>query len=123
MPNETKLQEIALGLARGESAATIAKEQGVHPRTIQRWASTPKCREQVEAIRKNMLASAVTKLKASASKAVDTLTELMGKETPPGIRLQAARAVLASLVEIENHADLIARIEDLERRADAKRRP
>src|SRR3954470_1624911 len=110
MPNVSKLQAIAVALARGDSAATIAKEQGVHPRTVQRWAATPECKQQVDAIRNDMLSEAVAKLKGLASKAVDTLGELMDVDSP-AIRLQASRTVLGSLVEIQNHVELIGRFE------------
>jgi hypothetical protein len=111
------LSKVAVALARGDTAAKIAKEEGVSVRTVQRWAATPECRDEVEAIRSRMLAEAVCKLQALASKSVQTLESLMTEGVADTVRLGAARAVLSAMIEVRSHVELTRRIEELERRA------
>jgi hypothetical protein len=119
--NSGKVELLALAVARGESVVDAAKAHGINERTAYRWSAEPEFKAQVDELRRRMVADAVGMLARSATRAVATLEELMGGAAPPTVRLGAARAILASLIEIQAHAELTGRIAALERRIDEQK--
>ena len=116
--NSGKAEMMALAIARGESVGEAAISHGVNERTAYRWSAEPEFKARVDELRRRMVADAVGKLACSATLAVTTLQELLGIASPPTVRLGAARAILASLIEIQTHAELTERIANLEKRID-----
>lgn len=101
-----KIQQLILALAEGESSRAWAMANDVSVRTANRWAADPRVKAQVNKIRKLILDEAIGRLVTASRRAANTLVALTGDEHPPGIRLGAARAILADLISVESHASL-----------------
>ena len=63
-----------------------------------------------------MLEQATGKAAAVATRAVETLSALLGPKNPKQIRLAAARAVLEHALRLRENCDLSARLAALEER-------
>jgi hypothetical protein len=116
---------LALALARGHKRTAAARDAVVSPRTVRRRWADPAFRALVAEYRNRLLSDAVGRLSAVAGKAATTLGRLLD-DPKPEVRLAAARAVLQNLIDVQAHADLAARVADLEaaargQAADARR--
>lgn len=114
--NESKFELMALDVARGKPVKDAAAAAGVSVRTGFSWAARPDFRGKVAELRAAMLAETIGRLSAAATAAVATMVLLLDKQSPPTVRLGAARGILSSLIEMRAHVELSARVEDLERR-------
>jgi hypothetical protein len=110
-----KLDQLAAAVAAGQTVAEAAGAVGISARTAYRAAAEPAFKSTVDDLRRQSVSETIGKLTAAATAATQTLTELLGKRTPPTVRLGAARAILASLIDVQTHAELTARIAELER--------
>lgn len=108
---------LALALASGRSLTAWARENQTPARTARRWAALPEVRDQVERIRRKAVDRAIGKLTRHATRAAAVLAELAeARETPPAVRLSAARAVLQELLSVREHNELADRVAELERK-------
>jgi hypothetical protein len=103
-------------LAGGATVQDAAEVAGVAPRTVHRRLEDPAFRQSVANARTELIARAVGSLAESASEAASTLRALLGAETPPAVRLGAARSVLDLVVKLREHDELAERIAALEGR-------
>jgi transposase len=122
---EAKVERLALAVAQGYSMRQAAKAADVAPTTARRWASEPSFKLRVEAIRSEVITRAVGKLARLASKAANTLGELLDKSHCGELRLKAARAILQDLLAVREHAELNERLGSIEEKmaANGKRFP
>jgi hypothetical protein len=74
--------------------AELAKEIGVSVYTIADWKRRPEWSEAVKAIADKQMGETYSEMLAMASYAREVIQDLMRKDTPPALRLQAAQAVL-----------------------------
>jgi hypothetical protein len=81
-------------LAAGATAEEAAETAHVSARTVRRRLSDPEFARRVDHARAAMLDSALGRLSAGASSAVDTLADLQAPDRPPSVRLGAAKAML-----------------------------
>ncbi len=112
-PEQTPRDAAALALARGCSHTEAATLAGCHRTSITRWQREPDFREQVAAHRREVLTQATSRLGDRVVKAIDTLTALLESETE-GVKLQAARALLHTLLPLNLQANIEARLLALE---------
>jgi len=113
---------ILAALAGGATAAEAARAAGVSERTVRRRQAEPSFADDLDEARRALLRTALDRLSAAATTAVDTLSILMDAEVAPSVRLGAAKAVIElgsrlraeqelsdRLLAIEEHLDLTER--------------
>jgi uncharacterized protein YjcR len=74
--------------------AELAKQLGISVYTVADWKRRPEWREAVQAIAKKQLGETFDEMTAMAVYAREVVQDLMRKDAPPNVRLQAAQAVL-----------------------------
>jgi len=79
-----------------------------------RIASSDKMRSRIGELRSQITNEAVGLITTAATQASSTLRSLLDESNPPAVRLNAAKAVLASLSAISELGELRARIDALE---------
>ena len=109
-----KFESLALLLASGTSVKAAAQQLGIGARTAYRIASSDKMKTRVASIRSEVASSTVGTLTLAASEAAAALRELLDPSNAPAVRLNACKAVLASLSAISELGELRARIDALE---------
>ena len=114
--NQIPKANLALAMAGGSTVKAWADAHGVADRTARTWSNSPEVRDQVEAIRREVLDRAVGRLSDNAIAAADEIARLVKEAASEAVRLQAARAVLADLMTVSNYAALEGRLADMERR-------
>lgn len=105
---------MALALARGLSVRAAAKASGYSERQAHRRRADEAFCRRVETIRFDLLDRAVGALQAANVDAVSTLRQLLKKESPPAVRLAAARAILDASVKLSDAFEIRQRLESLE---------
>jgi hypothetical protein len=106
---------LALAIAAGGTVKAWAKQHDVPERTAYKWARSPEVRNRVKRIRRRAIDRAIGRLSRYASAAAEQIARLAKGAESESVKLQAARAVLADLMQVANYADLEDRIAELER--------
>jgi hypothetical protein len=117
MPDRTLTKtdtKLVLALACGATAEQAARQNGVHVRTVYRRHKDPAFRQEVQAVRTDMVQRAAATMTAAAQEAVKTLVLLQGASNPAPVRLGAARSVLEIGIKLREAADLEQRLAALE---------
>ena len=81
-------------LVSGETGLAVAKELSVSPQTICEWKRQPAFVAEINKLRKESLEAASAKIQSSATKAVETLSELAKEAPNPETRRKAALDIL-----------------------------
>jgi transposase len=115
-PDETRLEMLAISVARGRSLRQAAKASDVAETTARRWAAEKGFKDRVATRRAEIIGQATGRLSRLAGKAADTLGDLLDAKHEPEIRLKAARAVLQDLLAVREHAELNERLALIEER-------
>jgi hypothetical protein len=113
--NRDQKAALALAIATGRTVRAWAKEHDVPERTAYKWARSPEVRKMVRRIRRRAIDRAVGRLSRHAAAAADQIAKLAKGALSEAVRFQAARAVLADLMNVSNYAALEDRITQLER--------
>lgn len=100
-------------LARGATVREAADAAGVGERTVYRRLNDPTFCRQVADARAGILTATVDELTAGATEAAQRLRALLSSSTET-VALGAARALLTHVVSLREHAELTARVEELE---------
>jgi hypothetical protein len=111
-----------MALAIGESVRDWAKKQSVpvSARSAYRWAEKPAVRAKAAKFRAELIDRAIGYMSRAAATAAGTLwTVCSDPAEPSAIRISAARSILTSLIAVESHATLAARVAELEARLGA----
>lgn len=116
MATNGRFEALALAIATGKTIKSAAELVGCSERSAYRNSATPKFKQRVNELRSEVAAATVGQLTTAASMAAATLMELLDASQEPSIRLNAAKAILASLAGITELGELRARIDALERR-------
>jgi hypothetical protein len=111
---------LALAIAKGETVKAWALAHDVPERTAYTWARSPEVKKQVRRIRRRAIDRAIGRLSRGAFAAADRIARLAKAAESESVQLQAARAVLADLMQVANYADLEDRITELERKNHAQ---
>lgn len=112
--NSKYFESLALSVAGGETIRDAAKEHGCSETHAYHISCSPEFKKRVNEVRAQTTARAVGKLTKASTEAIDTLLKLTGESNEPSIRLNASKAILASLGPISELAELRARLEELE---------
>jgi hypothetical protein len=119
--NRDQKAALALALATGRTVKAWAKAHDVPERTAYTWARSPEVRQLVRRIQRRAIGRAAGCLSRHAAAAAAKIAKLADSAQSESVQLQAARAVLADLMQLANYADLDDRIAELER--DRKEAP
>lgn len=117
-----KYDRFILAYAQGQPMKECAKSAGMSVRSAQRLRHQPDFKQRVRAVRDVMLDEAAGRLAEGLTLGIDTLKEL-ATAGPPAVRLGAARAIIASYIDISAQFNIVERVGELERRlaeADGK---
>jgi hypothetical protein len=106
---------LILALAAGGNAAASAAHAGLSERTVRRRLADATFRARVDEARAELVGRAVGRLAAVGQLAADTLKELIGKTSPPAVRLGAARAVLEHMFRGNEVGTLAREVAELKR--------
>jgi transposase len=117
--NQGRVDQLAVHVARGLSVRGAAKHLGVSDSTAARWAATPGFDATVRRLRAKAIDRAVSILSSNAAKAALTLVRACGKGKPDNIQVAAARAILTDLMAVQDHAEILERLEQLEQNKGA----
>jgi transposase-like protein len=116
MATNGKFESLALLLASGSSVKAAAQQLNIGARTAYRISASDKMKTRVASIRTEIASGTVGTLTLAASEAAAALCELLDSSNAPQIRLNACKAVLASLSAISELGELRARIDALEKK-------
>ena len=108
------LEPLAVAVAAGNTIKHAAEIVGCSLQTAYNTSATAEFRQRVSEIRTEIASSTVGTLTLAASEAASTLRELLDASNPPAVRLNSAKAILASLSAISELGELRARIDALE---------
>jgi hypothetical protein len=112
--NQRKAIEALLDGFTKQQAATAA---GVQPATLSRWLADPEFRDVLTSLSDVALKDAAVRLKATLDTAVTVMRETMTDgDIHAGVRLRAADMAASHALKLLEVADLVERIEQLERR-------
>src|SRR3954447_183554 len=101
---EGKVDQVALGVARGLSLASAAREASVPESTARRWAADPDFPRRVARLRGEILSQSVGILALLMTKAAVKLGKLID-DPDSEVSLKACRAVNADFLAIHSHAE------------------
>jgi len=107
-------EPLAVSVAGGSSIKAGAVNVGCSLQSAYNISATAEFRQRVSEIRTELTTEAVGKLTSACTAAVDTLRELLGPENEPNIRLNASKAILASVGPMSESGELRARIDAIE---------
>lgn len=114
MAGKSKFFEpLAALVASGESVVKAAESAGCANSTAYRLACLPEFKTRVSAIRSELVRQSIGKLSHASSRAVETMTALLGSEED-SVRLRAAVAILDRFSKLSEAVDLRERVEALE---------
>ena len=104
---------LVAALAAGLSVRAAAQRAGVGETTAYRRLRDPAFRETVDRAKREIISRATARLAAGTTKAADTLRRLLdsGDER---VQLAAARWILRLTTHLREHAEMEARIRNLE---------
>jgi flagellar motility protein MotE (MotC chaperone) len=110
-----------VALARGLPKADVARDAGVDVRTIFRWLEADEFRAKVQLERSRLLERAIGRLADHAADAANVLGKLANDdETPPAVRVSAARALLEHAVKLRDSLELEERLAAVEARLEER---
>jgi hypothetical protein len=114
MANNGRFEAMALLLASGFSIKSAARKIQLSERQGYRIAASNEMKTRVSQIRSEITSTAVGVLTQGATKAAATLTSLLDPSNDPGVRLNAAKAILTNLGPLSELAELRDRLDRLE---------
>jgi hypothetical protein len=109
-----KAEPLIAALLTESSHAAAAAKVGLSEATVQRWLKDPAFLDQYRVARRRCVEGAVGRLQQAAGEAVDTLRRNLSCGAPAA-ELRAAATVLEYSVRGLEIADLLERVEHLER--------
>ena len=114
MNNDRFLLTIAIHVAAGKSIRDAAAAAECSESTAYRLASTAEFRGEVARIRDEALSRAVGVLNDAATKASETLVEILGSDYETKDRIAAARLILSNIAPVTELGEIRNRISKLE---------
>lgn len=104
-----------LALLSEPTIGAAARRSGVNECTLRRWLTDDEAfQAEYEAARTAMYDAGMSRIQALTADAVATLAALMGRDTPPNVRLGAARTVVELAIHERDAGTILRRLADLE---------
>ena len=116
--------KLLMAFACGATVESAARQAGVSESTAHRRLEDAAFRQQLQAMRADLVQRTAGALTAASTESVRTLLELQKASAPPAVRLGAARSILEIGIKLREAADLEERLSVLEQQlgvADACR--
>lgn len=107
--DELLAQTLAIGTGRREAAV----KHKIAERTVYNRLADPAFMGRVTAIRRDLLATALSGLYAASGDAVATLKDLLDPKYPPTVRLGASRAIIGELLDVSFASEVSDELESL----------
>ena len=111
-------ERVILALVAGQTIKGAAAAAGVAEKTVRLWLQANEFKTRLDEARGIVFAEGVERVRSLASQAVDALAYLMRENTPPSVRLAAARTILELGFQRHEAEQLRQRIADLEKRLE-----
>lgn len=108
-------ERVLVALLDGGTLTETAAACGLKKRTVDNIIGRERFRQAYRAARNDVRRAVVGRLISKATKAVDTLAEVMDSAESDSARVAAARAVLDMATRYSEREDVVERIEALER--------
>jgi hypothetical protein len=110
---EAKQGRLAILLAQGQTIKEAAAELRIGERTAYTWLADRRFEAHVSDVRSRMLDAALGRLADSATRAVDTLVDLLenGRDS---VRVRAALGILDTMTRMREHVEFERRLLALE---------
>ena len=105
---------LAIQIACGVSVKVAAVKVGCSLSRAYNISCDPDFRKEVTAIRTEAITRSVGKLSRASSRAVDVLHDLLSAKNTPGVRLNAAKAILAAVAPMTQFGEFRSRLDVLE---------
>jgi hypothetical protein len=105
---------LALALAAGQTLRDAAAAAGIGERTATRRWTDAAFRRRVALLRGDMVGRALGRMADGMAEAAGVLRALLAADTPPAVRLGAARSLLELGVKLREAVELEARLSSLE---------
>jgi hypothetical protein len=119
-----KTEETVAALLTQPNVDAAARSVGISVATLMRWQREPEFQKALREARRAAFGQAIARLQQMSGAAVATLGKMMVEQTAPhSTRVRAAEAIInhaAKAIEIE---DIDARVTELERAAEAQKKP
>jgi hypothetical protein len=106
---------VALSVATGKAVAAWARANNIPVRTAYEWHRRPEFKRAVARYRRRFLDRALGLLAGQAVKAASEVGRLATKADNEGVRLSAARGLLADLTSVWRFAEMEGRMAEIER--------
>ena len=114
-----KQQKALAALIRAPTRAAAAEEAGVGTSTLRRWLhEDAEFQAAYRAAMSELLEDASTQAKRNLSRALSVLAEIMETGDSAQVRVSAARSTLAYSLKLTEAADILARIDAVEKRLE-----
>lgn len=108
-------------LLLGRTHLDVAKEVGVASFTLTRWKRLPEFKQALEEVRAAAFDGLVESINALTDEAVATISEMMrDRDTPPQVRLSAARMIVETSIKVRETQQLADEIEAIKARLEAQ---
>ena len=120
-PGETPDELLAQALAQGRTRAAAARVAGVSERTVYNRLADPDFRRLIGKYRRVIVDGSVGTLARFGKRAAAVLGKLLDGDNPT-TQLRAACAILQSLTNLREHAEMAERLEAVEARINENRR-
>ena len=115
MGRKSRQEQALIALLEQPSIRAAAEVSGVSQPTIFRYLQDPDFRKAYQQAKKALLDAALGDLQKASSEAVSTLREVMlDREITPGVRVAAARAILAFSIQVGQLEEVLRRLEAVE---------
>lgn len=118
-------ERAVLALLSEATVGAAARRCGVNEKTLRRWVAEDHAfQRELATARKAMYEAGMARVQALAGEAVSTLVTLMGRASPPAVRLGAARTVTELAMHLYQSEVVTARLDEIEKyqreQADAR---
>ena len=94
------------------------KALGIRRNCYYEWMKLPEFCQEIARLREELVNDAVSQLKATATKAVSTLSNLMDREDSPSVQRAAANDVLNHIVKFKEIQEFEKRLNEIEKTLD-----
>jgi hypothetical protein len=117
--NKSKYDSCVLAVATGVPIAEWCRSTGTNRSTVSKWQADKKTwNRDVEAIRRQLLDGALGEFTGAVRAAAQGMTELAKSAASESTRLAVCRAVIQTLIETTEFAELKDRLSEIERKLD-----
>ena len=112
-----KMNDFILALMSARTLDDAAMVSGISPATAHRWYKLDVVRTELKRLQDEVVGHSLSRLKLSASEALEVLRSVANdKVSPPSARVAAARAILDNVFKSIEATDIFERLESLEAR-------